>query len=102
MRLIDADELIKSCQDEKGLYFSYEAAVSANAVEKAPTVDAVPVVRCKDCKWYQLDPWKYKVQCEKIYDVADGDLDAFNFRPAPEHFCAYGERKEGMSDGEKQ
>lgn len=23
------------------------------AVETAPTVDAVPVVRCKDCKWWR-------------------------------------------------
>ena len=43
MRLIDADELIKSCQDEKGVYFSYEAAVTGNAIDKAPTVDAVKV-----------------------------------------------------------
>lgn len=43
MRLIDADALIKSCQDEKGVYFSYEAAVTADAVDHAPTADVVEV-----------------------------------------------------------
>ena len=24
-------------------------------IENQPTVDAVPVIRCKDCKWYEYD-----------------------------------------------
>ena len=46
-------------------------------VESAPTVDAVEVVRCKDCKHRYSDSW-----CEY---VDDDD----NF------YCARGERKEG-------
>ena len=45
-------------------------------IEAAPTVDAVPVVRCRDCRKF------------KTYDcrmVASGYDD----------FCSYGERKEG-------
>ena len=43
MRLIDADELLK--------YIPPEEMCSRFAVENALTVDAVPVIRCKDCKW---------------------------------------------------
>ena len=50
-------------------------------IEDAPTVDAVPVVRCKDCKHRFKDSW-----CEY---VDDDD----NF------YCARGERKEGAENG---
>lgn len=42
MRLIDADALAKELMHE-GLGYQY------NRVINAPTVDAVPVIRCKDC-----------------------------------------------------
>lgn len=84
MRLIDADKLIKSCQDENGVYFSYEAAVAGNTVEKAPTVDAVPVVFCDKCKHWDRD-WNSDVNeyyCPMIDLLTDADF-----------FCKYGERK---------
>lgn len=43
-RLIDADEVLKSCMDEKGNYLGHDAAVVGEAVSAAPTVDAVAVV----------------------------------------------------------
>ena len=49
-------------------------------IEAAPTVDAVEVVRCKDCKHRHSDSW-----CEY---VDDDD----NF------YCARGERKEGVGE----
>ena len=55
IRLIDANELterIKSYAgmftDELGFVVSLEAVIGG--IEFSPTVDAVPVVRCKDCK----------------------------------------------------
>lgn len=55
MRLIDVDALLKYPNinwvhefDETGTSIRYKA-VPAEAIEKAPTIDAVPVVRCKDC-----------------------------------------------------
>ena len=50
-------------------------------LDKMPTIDAVPVVRCKDCKHRFKDSW-----CEY---VDDDD----NF------YCARGERKEGADNG---
>ena len=43
MRLIDADELLK--------YKSDHEMISTHLIYNAPTVDAVPVIRCKDCKY---------------------------------------------------
>ena len=52
MRLIDADELEKEfchgCQYEHNKYVNCIDCAVANA----PTVDAVQVVRCKDCKHF--------------------------------------------------
>ena len=59
MRLIDADALLKTHCNECTLYpndclgdgCDNGAAIH---IKEAPTVDAVPVVRCKDCiRWRQ-------------------------------------------------
>lgn len=54
MRLIDADTLqfvpkgTKYVVGKKG--FINRMAAVQEAIDKTPTIDAVPVVRCKDCK----------------------------------------------------
>lgn len=59
MRLIDADDLkAKIMIDAPGFMEGGSsltkafimAMLGSNAA--TPTIDAVPVVRCKDCKWY--------------------------------------------------
>ena len=50
-----------------------------------PTVDAVPVVRCKDCKHYYADPWGYG-NC-----VFEGGVSR---RTKTSDFCSRGERRE--------
>ncbi|MBR2653134.1 MAG: hypothetical protein IKD59_01150 [Lachnospiraceae bacterium] len=47
MRLIDADALKFDIMCVYGSNPQY-----INWLNHAPTVDAVPVIRCKDCKWY--------------------------------------------------
>lgn len=64
-----------------------------------PTVDAVPVVRCKDCKdWIAEEPERCKAMNAKPY----GYCNRFNKFPeqadwqdirSQDDFCAYGERK---------
>ena len=66
MRSIDADALYM----KNG--YSFQAQLE---IKKAPTVDAVPVVRCKDCR-------KFKTHGCRM--VASGYDD----------FCSYGEGKE--------
>ena len=51
-------------------------------VEKVPSVDAVPVVRCGDCKWLFNDSNTFFKPCEVII-------------PEKDWYCAYGERREG-------
>lgn len=75
-RLIDANALIKEAYAD-GAY----GYVDAKQIADAPTVDAVEVVRCKDCKHRYSDSW-----CEY---VDDDD----NF------YCARGERKYGDGNG---
>lgn len=69
MRLIDADEILTGIEELKTCpwatepyMFHHELAVKEAleivrdlCVNQAPTVDAVPVVRCKDCYFYQDD-----------------------------------------------
>lgn len=61
MRPIDADALIKRMYHDafetdtdmqkwdSGCWIRYK--MFENAIDDAPTIDAVEVVRCKDCKW---------------------------------------------------
>ena len=98
-RLIDADALIEECYID-GAY----GYVDAQQIACTPTVDAVPVVRCKDCK-YQRKVWiedkRYKfggflrVSCYRNDDIfashtVDGD---------DNDFCSYGEQKDGDGNG---
>lgn len=50
MRLIDADALIRKAV-EKFYTTNYFLHIST-MIDNAPTIDAEPVVRCKDCKWW--------------------------------------------------
>lgn len=88
MRLIDAYALQKdikkvlkiaqSCDLEAAVPF-YRAFLEC--VEKAPTVDAAGVVRCKDCTFFH-DYKDIETYCERldIYGVL------------PEGFCSEGEK----------
>lgn len=62
-------------------------------MENAPAVDAVPVVRCRDCKWYQegklLAPNKF---CFRLKHPKEDRKIGYNY--APDDFCSYGERKD--------
>lgn len=51
MRLIDADAIIP-----KGTRITPDNVDLATVIRFAPTVDAVPVVRCRECsKWQKKD-----------------------------------------------
>ena len=54
-------------------------------LETAPTVDAVEVIRCRDCK--HCDPENY--HCDHPMGTAAP------LSRKPDDFCSYGERKEG-------
>lgn len=83
MRLIDADLL----EDQFGI--SDEDLLALDEIRHAPTVDAVVVMRCKDCKHSR--------------ETADGrGLFCSVWGRGwhwvqPDGFCSYGERKDGES-----
>ena len=53
-------------------------------IEAAPAVDAVEVVRCKDCKWFKKgQPFRH--ECKKVGH-------GMNYIE-PDDFCSYGERR---------
>jgi hypothetical protein len=61
VRLIDANALLKSYDvawmveyDETGCGVS-KKAIPTKTIDNAPTIDAVPVVRCRECRDYERD-----------------------------------------------
>ena len=88
MRLIDADELIPSLKMGEvnadtaygdgrngGIYFAIWR------IGQMPTVDAVEVVRCKDCICFDSDMKRCVVRGE--------------YPTRPDAFCSYAERRDG-------
>ena len=92
MRLIDADALVDVLIKSHNYHANTgrEAALLARDTQivfDAPTIDAVPVVRCKDCKhciWFEEYAGSYYPFCT-TYAGHIGEND----------FCSYGERKDG-------
>lgn len=91
MRMIDADAFIRFLAEQRvkntgmftnGVNKALNIAISALKNQQiTPTVDAVPVVRCKDCKYYKPD--EYECGCDfagGLPYVKAGD------------FCSYGKR----------
>ena len=98
MRLIDADRLNKPIYAEEdnitGSGMSYDEIcgyndgidIAWNKIDQAPTIDAVPVVRCEYCiRRYDTDecPMCFLIE-GKYYEYTNGN-----------GFCDRGERKEG-------
>lgn len=68
MRLIDADALINVLKDPP-VHASLCGMTMADVlslVDEAPTIDAVPVVRCKDCEY-----WKVETEQCDLFDADD-------------------------------
>lgn len=59
--------------------------------DSLPTIDAVPVVRCRDCEWFN----HYTMECESDDVATDHEGGAsFSINFGPDDFCSYGQRKE--------
>lgn len=79
MRLIDADVANRWMEQN-------EAYIDAEILRAIPTVDAVPVTRCKDCKYAYINS----------FSAASGvALCSLNVKVMQQNdFCSYGNRKE--------
>lgn len=95
MRLIDADKVNPS---EVFCGMSDFAQDCRNAViellSAQPTVDAVPVVRCKDCKYYTKHRRLEGMRCN--HPALDYDVECYDqwVNVDPDDFCSYGERED--------
>ena len=89
MRLIDADALIALIK--KRIKNSMIIGWLCSIIRDAPTIDAVPVVRCKYCKFGDWDSEPNDAMvCMRTKD---------GFWRSRNDFCSYGERKEGADNG---
>ena len=86
MRLIDGDTLWEKLNDEPWYDNADRDEIALPIVAAAPTVDAVVVTRCKDCKY--LVNATVNDNGFLICDISDMEI-------APDDFCSYGESKEG-------
>ena len=83
-RLIDADAFLEKMK-RTSRYFDV-----AFDVEEMPTVDAVPVVRCRECFYYTHVNDKIG-KC--VFLIGE------NQYVVPDGYCYLGERKEGADNG---
>ena len=89
MRLIDADSAKLAVSDYKIFRCQLGGLMDvAEFIDDQTTINAVPVVRCRECKWWHEDD-----------DIGHCDNpDGLDNYAKPEDFCSYGERKEGADN----
>lgn len=94
MRLIDADSLVSSLnngrlkeQTGRAVPFNAGVAFALTMVEYAPTIDAVTVVRCKDCKWWTKQEKSIQGRCALA-----------GIYPTGGWYCGNGERRDDEID----
>ena len=88
MRLIDADAIPFRNELKRLSVLDYDKYITAETLEymleHAPTVDAVPVIRCKDCiRWRQS-------KSNTTAKVCDWD----RYEKTENDFCSWAKRKD--------
>lgn len=87
MRLIDADKFILALMD--AALSSIDEDTILDLIDSVPTVDAMPVVRCEDCLFWEsgeneCESWEW---CKMLH------------HDMPSHaFCNFGVRKDDLPD----
>ena len=89
MRLIDADvahEMVKRYEKTDEMWACTGGTAIRlihNAIDRVPTVDAVPAVRCRECIFY--DPENSSNWCSHPKGLCN---------PGESDFCSYGQERE--------
>ena len=88
MRMIDADFACKGC-------IRYRTSLPCNecVVKEAPTVDAVAVVFCRECKHWKPSGSKAGNSFSDMEYIGGCEFTKYCRRESD--FCSYGDRKEG-------
>jgi hypothetical protein len=87
MRLVDADALIETIKNER---FSGWGNCCVE-IDNAPTVDAVRVVRCKECKHRPKYDGPNRLVFPDGICPCQCDDEYYNWMPSDNWFCADGE-----------
>ena len=97
MRLIDADDLYQEAENRSekmnGYFNELSRVITAWDINHAPTIDAVQVVRCKDCEHWETVVERKRAKngmCARHESLCITKYDAF---------CSQGERKKQQGDG---
>lgn len=94
-RLIDADALIEFVEGRYTVTWNhdYDGGIKdacidiLNFIDNAPTVDAVPVVRCRDCRWWTKQEKSIQGRCALTGTYPTGGW-----------YCGNGERRDDEID----
>ena len=86
-RLIDASVMRDDWLENGKNEYVYDTNAVLDSIDSQPTVDAVEVVRCRECKHRGTDYCIFHIKGEP----ADEEL----LRKLDNDFCSYGKRKEG-------
>lgn len=81
-RLIDAYKLEDLVRSNSARYHNADDVIAA--IARQPTVDAVEVLRCKNCKHWED---RNKGGCGMCWKKVT--------RTEEDHYCGYGEKREG-------
>ena len=80
-KYIDRDKLLKDVSRiGRSPWSEWETAGVFNVIRKQPIVDAVPVIRCRECGHYDLEAERCKFWPDEGYRAQD-------------HYCGEGERR---------
>lgn len=85
MRLIDADALLEKMK-RTSRYFQVKFDI-----EEAPTIEAEPVVRCKECKHWKPSGSKAGNSFSDMEYI--GGCEFTNYCRRESDFCSYGEKR---------
>ena len=110
MRLIDANEVVENIVAERdkipyelvsGKPFKHGNSMRSGirkalrCIEQAPTVDAVPVVRCRECKHRYTENCPMYFHDSYWHEGYEEYVDDYTDHTEDDYFCPKGERKEG-------
>ena len=100
-RLIDANALMDVIRQHEYRLATKQGSIDygmftlgiQQAVDEQQTIDAVPVVRCRECKHWKPSGSKAGNSFSDMEYI--GGCEFTNYYRSESDFCSYGERKEG-------
>ena len=96
MRLIDADRALEIVRDQAIAHPNayYLTTYATLTLREAPTIDAVPVVRCRECVWSHM-----RTDPQTLHSAMVCGYKGYNqvqsSQVTDNDFCSHGEPKEG-------